>query len=183
MRKHTKIIIFVVTVLFNAAFLFLCGYGQDLQPHTASYIDAFFGVVTVVLLGLGETSVIQQLYLKDKFRDGERRLFDHKLWRQCFFLVLYYVIAILFVASIIYTYSVFYVAVLALVLCPFWISGSRTLWTGQASYYLNDLGILYKVSNVMENEEVVEMLCQREGDRERTITIAKKKQKLDQYSE
>ena len=183
MKKYTKIIVFAATVLFNTLFLFLCGYGRDLQPHTASFIDPVFGVITVVLLGLGETSVIQQLYLKDKFRGLQRRLFDHKLWRQCAALILYYAISIIFVSSMIYTYSVFYLAVFALILCPFWVTGSRTLWTGEEAYYLNDLSILYHVSNVMENEEVVEMLCKREGDRERTITIAKKKQKLDQYSE
>lgn len=137
----------------------------------------------MLALAVGESSVIWQLLLKDRFRSLKRRRFDYKLWRQCIAIFLYYAISIVFVSAIVYTYSVFYIAVFALILCPFWVTGSRTLWMGEEAYYLNDLGRLYKVSKVMENDEVVEMLCQRPGDRERTITIAKKKQKLDQYSE
>lgn len=197
MRKHTKVIMFLVTVLFNGAFLYLCGYGSQLQPHTNGVIEPFFGVVMIVLLGYGEVSVIQQLYLKDKFREYKRRLFDYRLLKQCVALVSYYVIAIALVASVEYIYGTFYVAVAALVLSVFWMSGSRTLWleTGAEKviateseeaegrvigYYLAELGKFYEVKNVMENDDVIEMVCQARGDRERTITIAKKKQKLAQ---
>ncbi len=189
MRKYTKIIIFIVTVLFNVAFLYLCGYGAQSQPHTLDAIEPFFGVIMLILLGLGEVSVIQQLYLKKKFRDYKRRLFDLKLWGQCVSLVLYYVTAIILVISVHYIYGVFYIAVVAMVLSVFWTTGSRTLWSKECTgtteedvigYYLADMGKLYEVKRVMENEEVVEMFCQARGDRERTITIAKKNQKLDQ---
>lgn len=181
--KQIRIIILVLTVAFNILFLNLCGFGKDLQPHTADYLDPIFAVITVVVLAVGESSVIWQFYLRDRFRNLQRRMFDFKLWRQCIAILLYYGISIALVSQIVYSYSVFYVAVFALILCPFWVGGSRILWMGEEAYYLNDLGRLYKVSKVMENDEVVEMLCQRPGDRERTITIAKKKQKLDQYSE
>jgi len=197
MRKHTKIIIFIATVIFNVAFLYLCGYGSQVQPHTNSLIEPFFAVVAVVLLGLGEMSVIQQLYLWDKFRECKRRMFDCKLIRQSIALVSYYIIAICLVASVEYIYGTFYVAVTALVLSAFWMTGSRTLWleTGAEKviateseeaegrvigYYLAELGKFYEVKNVMENDDVIEMVCQARGDRERTITIAKKKQKLAQ---
>lgn len=208
MRKHTKIIIFIVTVIFNVAFLYLCGYGSQVQPHTNSLIEPFFAVVAVVLLGMGEMSVIQQLYLWDKFRECKRRMFDRKLIRQSIALVSYYIIAICLVASVEYIYGTFYVAIAALALSAFWMTGSRTLWLevdagaiGQGDadseegkafdeemtesekvigYYLADLGKFYEVKNVMENDDVVEMVCQARGDRERTITIAKKKQKLAQ---
>ena len=117
--------------------------------------------------------------------------------KQCVALVSYYVIAIALVASVEYIYGTFYVAVAALVLSVFWMSGSRTLWleTGAEKviateseeaegrvigYYLAELGKFYEVKNVMENDDVIEMVCQARGDRERTITIAKKKQKLAQ---
>lgn len=185
MRKHTKMILFIATAIFNILFLKICGYGAYLQPHTSDAIEPFFGAVMVVLLGCGEVSVIQQLYLKDKYRTYTRRLFDYKLWKQCAALVLFYVIAIALVASVEYVYGVFYVAIAALVLSAFYMTGSKTLWVKEEAgegevigYYLADLGKLYEVKNVMENEDVVEMLCQAKGDRERTITIAKKKQKL-----
>lgn len=208
MRKHTKVILFVATAVFNILFLKLCGYGAYLQPHTSGAIEPFFGAVTVVLLGCGEVSVIQQLYLKDKYRSYTRRLFDYKLWKQCIALVLFYAFAIVLVASVEYVYGVFYVAIAALVLSAFYVTGSKTLWIEEGAvlgvnkgemetanvtreaneaseakvigYYLADLGKLYEVKGVMENEDVVEMLCQAIGDRERTITIAKKKQKLAQ---
>lgn len=189
MRKYTKVIIFILTVLFNAGFVYLCGYGSQSQPHTLDAIEPFFGVIMLVLLGLGEVSVIQQLYLKKKFSGYKQRLFDLKFMRQCISLALYYVTAIILVISIEYIYGVFYIAVLALVLSVFWKTGSRTLWIKEGAeeteenvigYYLADLGILYEVKRVMENEDVVEIFCQAKGDRERTITIAKKNQKLDQ---
>ena len=188
MKKHTKIILFIATVAFNVFFLKLCGYGSQVQPHTSGAIEPFFGVVMVLLLGVGELSVIQQFYLKDKFRTYKRRMFEYKLWKQCAALLLYYIIAIALVASVEYVYGVFYVAIAAVVLSILWMTGSRTLWTLENAgvegevigYYLDDLGKLYEVKSVMENEDVVEIFCQASGDRERTITIAKKKQTLAQ---
>jgi len=63
------------------------------------------------------------------------------------------------------------------------MTGSRTLWTGEKgedSYYMDDLATWYVVSNVMENDDVVEITCAAPGDRGRIISIAKKNQKLDQ---
>lgn len=188
MRKHTKIILFLATVLFNVLFLKLCGYGSQLQPLTSDAIEPFFGVLMVLLLGLGEVSVIQQFYLRDKYRAYKSRAFDYKLWKQSVALVTFYAFAIVLVASVEYVYGVFYIAVAAVVLSFFWMTGSRTLWTignvevdeEAVGYYLDDLGKLYEVKNVMENDEVVEVLCQAAGDRERTITIIKKKQLLSQ---
>lgn len=209
MRKHTKIIVFIVTALFNALFLYLCGYGLQVQPHTNGLIEPVFGVIAIALLAVAETSVVQQVYLKDKFKKYQRRLFDYRLWRQCVALVFYYAVSIFLVVGAAYVYNVFYVAVAALVLSMLWMTGSRTLWLETSAevgivcetektcaedggncetegdnrvigYYLADLGKLYEVYSVMENDDVVEIFCRAQGDRERTITIAKKKQKLAQ---
>ena len=110
-------------------------------------------------------------------------MFDMKFWRQCILFAVYYVGCLIYLSVMIYNYSVSYISIFALVLCPLWMTGSRILWMGEQgeeSYYLDDLGKWYVVSNVMENDDVVEMKCAAPGDRERTITIAKKKQELDQ---
>jgi len=96
----------------------------------------------------------------------------------------YYVGSLTYLAAAITIYKASYLSVFALVLCPLWLAGgSRTLWTGEegeASYYLDEASKWYEVSNVTENDDVVEIKCKAPGDRERTISIAKKNQKLEQ---
>lgn len=184
MKKTTKPLILLAAVGFNIIFFLLCGYGKVHQPDTASYLDPFLGAIAVAVLAYGETSLILQLYFRSKYSSLECRTFDKKFWRQCIVLGLYYVCALAYLSVMIYDFTVSYIAIFAIVLCPFWMTGgSRTLWTGHTgedSYYLDDLGKWYVVSNVMENDDVVEIKCAAPGDRERTITIAKKKQKLEQ---
>lgn len=183
MKKGIKLLIFVVAALVNIIFFMLCGYGRVQQPETASYLDPFLGVIAVAVLAYGETSLILQLYCRSKYSGLKCRAFDKKFWRQCIMFAVYYAGSLGYLSVMIYDFSVAYIAIFAMVLCPLWITGSRTLWmghTGEESYYLDDTGKWYVVSNVMENDDVVEIKCAAPGDRERTITIAKKKQKLDQ---
>lgn len=178
MTKGTKQLIFVAAVFVNIVFFLLCGYGKVQQPDTASYLDPFLGAIAVAVLAYGETSVTVQLYLRNKYQRLKRRAFDIKFWRQCILFTLYYVGSVLYLSVALYDFSPSYISIFAMVLCPLWMTGSRTLWTGDAgedSYYLDDLGKWYVVSNVMENEDVVEIRCAALGDRERVITIAKKK--------
>ena len=183
MEKKTKSLFFVAAVITNNVFFLLCGYGKAQQPGTAGYLDPFLGVLAVAVLAYGETSLLIQLYLKSKYKGLECRMFDMKFWRQCILFAVYYVGCLIYLSVMIYNYSVSYISIFALVLCPLWMTGSRILWMGEQgeeAYYLDDLGKWYVVSNVMENDDVVEMKCAAPGDRERTITIAKKKQELDQ---
>lgn len=183
MKKNTRPTIFFAAVVCNIIFFLLCGYGKVQQPDTASYLDPFLGVLAIAVLAYGETSLITQLYLKNKYKGLECRMFDIKFWRQCILFTVYYVGCLIYLSVMIYDFSVSYISIFALALCPLWMTGSRTLWVGErgeASYYLDDLGKWYVVSNVMENDDVVEIKCAAPGDRERTITIAKKKQELDQ---
>ena len=183
MKKETRPIIFVAALLANIAFFILCGYGKVQQPETAIYLDPFLGAIAVAVLAYGETNLIFQLYCMRKYKGLTIRRFDIKFWRQCMLFVVYYVACLVYISVMLYEFSSSYIAIFAIVLCPLWMTGSRTLWTGEtgeASYFLDELGKWYVVSNVMENDDVVEIKCAAPGDRERTISIAKKNQKLDQ---
>lgn len=184
MKKSTKLILFFAAAAVNIIFFLLCGYGQVMNPNEASYLDPFLGIVAVAVLAIGEMSVAVQLYFIGKYSSKKRRMFDKKLWLQCAALVAYYVACAAYLSAMIYRSGVGYISVFAIALCPLWLAGgSRILWTGhtgEEAYYLNDMGKWHEVRNVMENDDVVEITCQALGDRERTISIAKKKQELDQ---
>jgi len=183
MRKTTKPAVFFAAVAFNITFLLLCGYGKVQIPDTASYIDPFLGSIAVAVLAYGETSLLIQLYFRSKYKALTIRSFDIKFWRQCSMFALYYIGSLVFLFVSVSVYDAGYLSIFALILCPLWMTGSRTLWTGEpgeGSYYLDETGKWYTVSNVMENDDVVEITCKAPGDRERVISIAKKKQKLDQ---
>lgn len=183
MKKTSKAAIFVAAVLVNIIFFLLCGYGKVQHEDTASYLDPFLGAIAVAVLAYGETSLILQLYFRSKYSSLECRTFDKKFWRQCILVAAYYIGTLVYLSLAVTVYKASYLSIFAMVLCPLWMTGSRTLWTGhtgEESYYLDDLGEWYVVSNVMENDDVVELTCQAPGDRERTISIGKKKQQLDQ---
>ncbi len=183
MKKGTKGAVFVAAMLFNILFFILCGYGKAQQPETASYLDPFLGAIAVAVLAYGETSLLLQLYFRSKYKNLKCRTFDKKFWRQCILFVAYYVGCLAYLSIMLYDFSVSYIAIFAIAFCPLWMTGSRTLWTGEKgedSYYMDDLATWYVVSNVMENDDVVEITCAAPGDRERIISIAKKNQKLDQ---
>lgn len=180
MKKTTKPAIFFATVAINIVFFLLCGYGKVQHPDTASYLDPFLGAIAVAVLAYGETSVALQLHFRSKYSRLECRTFDVKFWRQCILLVIYYLGSLIYLSVSFSVYKASYLSIFAIVLCPLWIiGGSRTLWTGhtgEESFYLDESAKWYEVSNVMENDDVVEITGKAPGDRERTITIAKKKQ-------
>lgn len=184
MKKNSKWLLFIAAVVVNTAFFVLCDYGKVRHPDTASYLDPFLGVLAVIALAFGEVKVGIQLYYRNKYRNLKHRFFDFKLLRQCAALIIYYAGSLIYLAAAITIYKASYLSVFALVLCPLWLSGgSRILWIGdkgEDSYYLDETTKWYEVSNVTENDDVVEIKCKAPGDRERTISIAKKKQKLDQ---
>lgn len=176
MKKPVKILIVLVAVALNVLFFHLCGYWQQMQYLEVSYIDLFFGIIAVIVLALGETSIIIQIYYRYKFRALQKRAFDKRFWLQCFLIVFFYCASVYFSTVLIYSYSIFYIAILAFLSSIGWMKGSRVLWSGETeSYYQNERCKLYTVSNVMENDEVFELACSASGERDRTITIAKKK--------
>lgn len=183
MKKTTKPAICFTAVACNILFYLFCGYGKVQQPNTAVYLDPFLGAIAVAVLAYGETSLAVQLYLKGKYSNLKIRRFDNKFWRQCILFPIYYAGSLIYLSAAMYDFSASYLSIFAIILCPLWMTGSRTLWTGETgevSFYLDDMGKWYVVSKVMENSEVVEITCAAPQDRERTITIAKKKQELAQ---
>ncbi len=184
MKTTTKTVFLFLAAGLNILFFLLCGYGKVHHPDTASYVDPFLGTIAVAVLAYGEASLGVQLYCRYKYKNLNCRTFDFKFWRQCSVLVVYYVGSLVYLAAAFSIYKASYLSIFALVLCPLWMTGgSRTLWmgdVGEDSFYLDETGKWYTVSNVMENDDVVEIRCKAPGDRERVISIAKKKQTLDQ---
>ncbi len=170
-----RLIVLFITSIWNVLFFYLCGYWQQMHLNIDSFIDLFFGVLAVILLSLGEASVIRQIYYRTRFRTLKRKAFDRKFIRQCVLLLFYHMIVISFLLALVYVQSLFYIAILVVVFCGGWLQGSKTLWTGEEdSYYLNESGKLYHVESVVENDKVFELACTRTGERDRTITIPKK---------
>ena len=179
MKKNGKWLFFAAAATVNIVFFLLCDYGKVHHPDTATYLDPFLGVFAVVALAFGEASLGVQLYYRCKYKSLSCRTFDMKFWRQCIAIVVYYVGSLIYLAAAYSIYKASYLSVFALVLCPLWLTGgSRTLWkgdVGEDSYYLDETAKWYEVSNVTDNDDVVEFKCKAPGDRERTISIAKKK--------
>lgn len=183
MNKKTKLILYVALVAANIVFFLLCDYGKVQIPNTASYLDPFLGAIAVAVLAYGETKLVTQLYFRSKYKALKIRTFDMKFWRQFITIATYYMGTLIYLAASNSVYKAGYISIFAIVLCPLWMTGSRTLWVGdvgEESFYMDDMAKWYVVSDVMENDDVVEIKCQAPGDRERTISIAKKKQQLDQ---
>lgn len=173
-----RFVIFIVACLWNILFLYLCGFWQQIPLNIDYFIDIFFGVLSVVLLSLGNVSVIIQIICRVKYSKLQKMVFDKKFIRQCILFVIFYVGSALYVRELVFVHGAFYVALFAFVMSVGWLSGSKILWTGEEkSYYLNESGKLYNVEAVMENDKVFELACTRAGERDRTITIEKKKEK------
>lgn len=179
MKKSTKLRCFVVALLCNTAFLLLCGYGQISHADTATYLDWLLGVVAVFVLACGGTGVAVQLYLRGKYSHMERRMFDRKLWKQCFWLAVYYIGSVIYLSAMKYEFMVSYLSIFAIALSPLWLlGGSRILWKSQdgtESYFLDDLGKWYEVREVTENEDRVEIRCTAQDGSVRAVTIEKRK--------
>ena len=179
MKKSTKWICFVAALLCNTAFLLLCGYGQIHHEETATYWDPLLGIAAVIVLACGNVGVGVQLYFRSKYRHLKCRTFDWKFRRQCLVLVIYYIGSLIYLSAMKYEFMVSYLSIFAIALSPLWLlGGSRTLWRapdGEEAYYIDDLGKWYEVHEVTENAKVVEIRCTAPGDRERTVTIEKKK--------
>lgn len=170
-----KIAGFFSACVWNVLFFFMCGYWQQMLLNVEWFIDLFFGVLAVILLSLGEVSVIRQIYYRKQFRHCTLKEFDKRFLRQCVFLVAYHVVVLCLVLTMVVVQSLFYMSLIAAVFSVGWLRGSRTLWTSETeSYFLEDNGKLYQVESVMENTKVFEIACTRVGERDRTITIEKK---------
>ena len=106
-----------------------------------------------------------------------KKVFGIRFWRQCILLVLFYVASLALMSNLLFTFSIYYIAVFAIVLSFGWMKGSAIIWTdesGSSGYYMTEKGVFYTAREIMENTQVWELACSRPGDRERIITIYKK---------
>ncbi len=175
MNKKRKAAIFVITIIVNVLFYYLCGYWQQMKYNITSYIDLLFGVLSLILLGVGEVSVAVQLFYRNKYKNLKKRVFELQFVRQCVLLILFYVCSLLFTKVLIFINTLFYLPILALCLSVFWTRGSRILWTGEEeSFYLSELGMFYRISNITENDDVIELTGIDKNNRDRNILIRKR---------
>lgn len=173
---------FVMMLVWNILFFFLCGYWQRIDVKMDRGVGLVSGIIAVIVIALGEASVIQQLYLGKKWKDYKKQVFENRMIKQIFLLIVFHIGLVLIVSNLINVDGIFYVAILGILLSMGWMSGSDILWTSEeASYYLIGNGKIYNVENVMENTKVFELSCTRKGERDRVITI-EKKEAIDEYS-
>ncbi len=177
MNKKAKWILLLTTMLLNTVFFFLCGYWQDIAQSKYKFIDILFGVLAVIGLSSGITSIIQQIYCRKKLSSLTKRELSFRFPLQCLLLIVYYVGALLLMLELVFNFSVFYLAAFGAFFSLFLQRGSQVLWTGEEkSYYLDETGRLFTVNNINENDDAMELACSIEGDRDRNITIYKRKQ-------
>lgn len=174
-----RFLVFIAACLWNILFFYICGFWQQIPLNIDYFIDIFFGVLSVLLLSLGNTSVMMQIICRVKFSKLKKKVFDKKFIRQCILFVIFYVGSALYVRELVYVHGAFYVALFAFVMSVGWLGGSRTLWQGEeGGFYLNEVGKLYTVTSVVENDKVFDLACTRKGERDRTITIEKKRERM-----
>lgn len=179
MKKSAKILIFAIAFIWNVFFYHLCGYWQQSPLRDAFFnFDPIIGVIAIIFISLGETSVILQIYYRSKYRNLQKRVFDHKFWQQCLLLVVYHLGCIYLTNIIVYDFSIFYISILALFFSVGWLKGGRILWTSETeSYYLSETCLLYQVTNVNENTEMIEISCTGVGYRDKLVSIPQKMRK------
>lgn len=179
MKKTTKLIGFIIALVVNTAFLLLCGYGQIHHEETVTYWDPLLGIAAVLVLACGNISVWVQVYYRNKYRHLKCRSFDWKFWRQCIFLILYYIGSVCYLSLMRFDFMVSYLSIFAIALSPLWLlGGSRTLWKSQdggEAYYLDDFGKWYEVREVTQGEDMVEIKCTSQDGSVRAVTIEKRK--------
>lgn len=166
---------FIVMLVWNVALFWLCDYWQQVNVKADLGVSLAAGIIAVIVIALGEASVIQQFYLMRKCKGHKMQVFEYGLFKQIFLLVLFHVGLVVLKSNLINIQGVFYMAALGIFLSMGWLKGSEILWISEAtSYYLIGNGKVYNVENVMENTKVFELSCTRKGERDRVITIEKK---------
>lgn len=166
---------FIVTLAWNVALFWLCDYWQQADVKTDAGVALVAGIIAVIVLALGEASVIQQFYMMAKCKKHKMQVFEYRLFKQIFILILFHVALVVVKSNLINIQGVFYIAAIGIFLSMGWLKGSEILWTSEEkSYYLIGNGKIYNVENVEENTKVFELSCTRKGERDRVFTIEKK---------
>ena len=173
---------FILTFVWNVVLFWLCGYWQQANVRVDSGVALVAGIIAVIVIALGEASVIQQFYMMAKYKKHKMQVFEYRLFRQIIILVVFHVALVMLKSNLINIQGVFYIAAIGIFLSMGWLKGSEILWTSEEkSYYLIGNGKVYNVENVMENTKVFDLSCTRKGERDRVITI-EKKEAIDEQS-
>ena len=173
---------FIVTLVWNVVLFWLCDYWQQVNVKADMGVTLAAGIVAVIVIALGEAGVIQQIYMMAKCKKHKMQVFEYRLFKQIFLLVLFHVGVVVLKSNLINIQGVFYMAALGIFLSMGWLKGSEILWTSEdKGYYLIGNGKIYNVENIMENTKVFELSCTRKGERDRVITI-EKKEAIDEQS-
>ncbi|MBR3823891.1 MAG: hypothetical protein IKJ39_01695 [Lachnospiraceae bacterium] len=177
-----KDVFFVIMLVWNVVLFFLFGYWQQMNAQMDFGVGLAVGIIAVIVIALGEASVVQQFYLCAKWKAHKIQVFEYRLVRQIVLLVLFHVVGLLIVNHLININGIFYVAAIGIFLSMGWLKGSEILWTLEGTgYYLIANGNVYNVESVTENTKVFELSCTRKGERDRVITI-EKKESIDDLS-
>lgn len=177
-----KNIFFIIMLAWNVFFFFLFDYWRQINVQMDLGVGLAAGIAAVIVIALGEASVVQQFYLCAKCKSYKMKVFEYRLVKQIFLLVVFHMVALLIVNNLINIHGVFYVAAIGIFFSMGWLKGSEILWTSEGTgYYLIGNGKIYNVESVMENTKVFELSCTRKGERDRVITI-EKKEAIDEQS-
>ena len=170
-----KIHFWLIMAVWNVIFFFICGYWQQMDLAVDYGADLLFGLVAIVFIALGESSVVHQIYLMKKFKEYKMQVFEYRMVKQIFLLIVFHVGVFVLMCNLINVDSIFYISAFGWILSVGWVKGSEILWSSEAdAFYLIGNGKVYNVENIMENTKVFELSCTRKGERDRVITIEKK---------
>lgn len=177
-----KKVFIAIMLVWNILFFFLCEYWQRMNVEMDKGVGLAVGIIAVIVLALGEASVVQQFYLCAKWKTYKMQVFEYRLVKQIVLLVVFHVCAVLIVNNLVNINGVFYVAALGIFFSMGWLKGSEILWTAEGvGHYLIGNGNVYHVESYTENTKVFELSCTRKGERDRVITI-EKKEAIDEQS-
>ena len=132
-----KNVFFVIMLVWNVVLFFLFGYWQQMNAQMDFGVGLAVGIIAVIVIALGEASVVQQFYLCAKWKAHKIQVFEYRLVRQIVLLVLFHVVGLLIVNHLININGIFYVAAIGIFLSMGWLKGSEILWTLEGTgYYL-----------------------------------------------
>lgn len=178
MKKHMRLLLFLISVGINVLFFCLCDYWVQSEGSYTPKLDLICGIVAVIALGLMESRFLVQLLLRIRFSSAKKRIFDIRIWVQGVLLATYYIGCISLKYSVEFDYGVTYIALFAGVLAVVWlgfIKGGRVLWTAEdGSYFLDENGKFYSVIHVNESETQMFIECKVNERRSKPVIFKKK---------
>ena len=122
-----KRVFFILMLVWNVLFFFLCNYWQRMDVEMDLGVGLTAGIIAVIVIALGEASVVQQFYLSAKWKSYQKRVFENRLIKQIFLLVVFHVVALLIVNNLINIHGVFYVAAIGIGTNEVWIEMLRLI--------------------------------------------------------